>query len=202
MAKDVEYFLFRPRGSREYTRLNIAAAMRGRRRTLAECARALGKEYGSIDGVFSQMINEQVLEPLPGDAGPSTHYRLAAEEESVVDEAVAVAAAPGWLNDGQVLVEVRADDEVTLRRGLAHRELTTAVAWVMRLAGTEPAALLVISSRAETVAVDRLAAAPPEVGVRCRLLPIARVTPGAQFIQEGAAVLDAVEDVAARGRPR
>lgn len=190
-----ETYFRRKKGAAHWTRLDIATALSGPPRTKAECARALGREYPSISDAFDEMVRDRVIEELPGDAGPSTRYVLVRGMYEIVEHARAGEEAVGYLLPAQVLVEVTADDQETLRNALGHRQLMAAVAWVARVADDPPRALLVLSARAAPSARERLLAALPHAGVRCHAIPIQEAVSAAQYRREGESVLTAVEDI-------
>jgi hypothetical protein len=194
MILDEGYFK-RKRGAGHWTRLDIALALSGPPRTKAECARAMGREYASISGAFDEMLSDQVIEEVPGDAGPSTQFRLAAGIYEVVEHARMAEEPTGHLLPGQILVEITAGSQETLRTAMAQQQLVGIVAWVSRVSDEPARALLALSPQAAPAARERLLAAFPQVGVQCHAIPIQDVLPAPEYRREGESVLGAIEDM-------
>ncbi len=136
------------------TRLEIATVLDGRKRTLYETARALGRRSGDIQKTLRQMLAEGVLEAEHDEPEPGTRFCLAEAYEPELAEALAAGQIPGLVQENQDLLLLSAPSRTALNEVFAEGDLAAPVSWSARLGGT--AMLIAVASKATEVDYSRL----------------------------------------------
>jgi hypothetical protein len=158
----------RPRPFTRTRRREVAWACSFGPRTVAEIARQLATDAGSLTTVLTALVAEGVLDEVTVPHAEGRAYVLLEEWRDSLMEAIGSEAPLGLLDRGQRILVVGGRDAATAARAAAAIAGDPVVLWAVRIDG--PARLLV-AARAETPGeqqrVDRLEATIAALGVEC-----------------------------------
>ena len=179
---------FQPkRGS--WTALQLGRALSGGPRTLTECARALGREPGSVQGKLEELVSEKAVVKDPEDAGQGTQYELTPSARPALEEVLARSGAPGQMIEGLRLIEVTAESPRQIRSILGRRDLYC-LTWAVRINAVAERWLLAASPSASELELERLRQAFDEAGGSVRRLDLVEVLYGRALQRQTDSVLD------------
>jgi hypothetical protein len=147
-------------------RLEIASVLSGRKATLYETAKALGRRSGDIQKALRQMHGEGILEAADPEPTRGTEFWLSDAYTEALEDALKQ-GRPGQLRTDQDVLHLRAEGEAAYRAILAKARDTAAVEWAARLGG-DGEYLLALSAQVPAAQVSALRGALEAAGVVVR----------------------------------
>lgn len=150
------------------SRLALALIFGGRRLTLYEVAKALGKPSGSVQGLLRRMVADHLVLADSDPPVRGTLYELNPEAVSALEEAAESSQPPGLLTDNQRLLAVSGEQGRAEVMGvLDSMALSSAVGWVAQT-GAAGDLLIAINPTASDDHINTLVLALEEIGLGCR----------------------------------
>lgn len=178
-------------------RLEIATVLIGRRLTLYEAARALGKRSGDIQKTLRSMHAEGVVVCEDEEPERGSRFSLAEEFEQELSEALRADQIPGLIGPDQDFLLLAASNHRALDEVFARGDLSAAVSWGARL-GSATSMLVAIAPKASESDYLRLLAALEAAGVEISSHRSATVSDGRTLRARAIAATDMT--VSAGGR--
>lgn len=172
-------------------RLDIALVYSGRKRTLYEGAKALGKPSGSIQRAVRRMHAEGALEASDPEPTRGTLYWLNPDAAQALAKALDDSPPAGMLIDGQRYVEVKIADRRQMHEVLIRQELGSLIHWAAELDGAERW-FLAVAPWATRLQTDRLQAALAAVGAECASRRVGDLYGREEWRRAGIAIDEAV----------
>jgi hypothetical protein len=164
-------------------RRDVAVACSFGPRTVAEVARQLATEPGSVTSVIRAMASDGVLLETEALHADGHAYILADEWRAPLAEAVGTSGPRGLIEPTQRLLLVGARDAAIAPEAAALIALDPIVLWVARLDGH--ARLLVVArgeDPADRTRVDRLEASVASTGAECLQFAVTQLFTNAEFV--------------------
>jgi hypothetical protein len=158
-------------------RLDISVALKGRRRTLYETAKALGRRSGDIQRLVRQMHAERMLEASDPEPTRGTFYWLDERFHEDLEDALRTTQPAGQLAPGQRLMRVHAENSDRLYEVLQQVDLTASVSWAAEC-GEDGSWFLALTPEASWLEAEQLQAALRRSGFDCRRDMIGEVLTG------------------------
>lgn len=172
-------------------RLDIALVYSGRRRTLYEGAKALGKPSGSIQRAVRRMHEDGALEASDREPTQGTLYWLNPDADEALEKALVDSAPTGMLTNGQRYMEVRLAERRELHKVLSRQEFGGLVHWAAELDSDERW-LVAIAPWATRLQADRMRAAMTAAGAECALRRVGDLYGREEWRRAGTAIEEAI----------
>jgi hypothetical protein len=147
-------------------RRHIAVALDGRKRTLYEVSKAVGRRPGDIQRTLRQMLAEELLCADSPEPTRGTQFWLNPDVSDELAEAVAGHRAPGQLAPEQRILELNAPADRDPFVVLARSDLNGFVEWFAEWGG-DGEMLIGMTPDAGQIAAQRLTGALRKAGIGC-----------------------------------
>jgi hypothetical protein len=171
----------------------IAVALDGRKRTLYELSKAVGRRPGDIQRTVRQMLAEGLLEANSPEPTRGTLFWLNEDFADELAEVVASHNAPGQLAPEQRVLQLASPPDRDPFAILARPDLNGLVEWFIEWGG-DGEMLVGMTRDAERLAAERLTGALRKAGISCLQRRVGEVGDRAALRALTTGVLDEVEE--------
>jgi hypothetical protein len=174
-------------------RREIAVALNGRKRTLYETAKALGRRSGDIQKVLRQMHAEGILGPEDEEPTRGTEFWLKESYADALEDALQSDQLPGMVGSDQHILLLKSAKQDILNLVLSRADLTGGVAWAARIGSEEM--LIAISPEAGEPEINALHSALEAVDIDVSRYRAMAVTDGEAMRRNAIAGKEASRDL-------
>jgi hypothetical protein len=171
-------------------RREVAVALRGRKRTLYETSKALGRRPGDIQRALRQMHAEGQLKASDPKPVRGTLFWFNEEHAEALEVALAEASPPGQITAEQRLLAIVAPQESDPYLVLERGDLNGAIAWVVEWGG-EGELLIGLAPGTPERSAKQLVGALREADIKCTQRRVGEVSDGEQLRRDMVAVREA-----------
>lgn len=175
---------------------DIAVALRGRKRTLYETSKAMGRRPGDIQRALRQMHAEGLLKASEAKPVRGTLFWFNEEHAEALDAALAEATPAGQLRSEQRTLAIEAPEDADPYPVLGRGDLSGLVAWVAEWGG-DGELLVGMAHDVPKRSADQLVGALREAGIKCQQRRIGEISAGVETRRHAIAVEEAKRPVKA-----